>query len=739
MPLRVRRVRARSWTALPIFVALSLPVWAPGAESLDHVGREQGLTTDNVTALYQDHAGLVWIGSRDGLRSYDGYSFRLFDHDTSDPRSLSDNAIRAIFEDSRGRFWVGTNAGGLELMDRGSGTFRHFRHDSADPRSISHDSVYAIVEDPHGALWVGTQRGLNRLDPEGSAFERAMADANDPAALSNDYVSALLVDGQGALWVATVGGGLLRRDPETGRFRAFRFKADDRSSIGSDRVFAIAEDPSRRIWVGTDKGVAEVDPDRGVLRRFEEKEDGSGLSRNTVTSLWWSPDQTLWVGTLDGLDEITSSGRVTRHRYPEKAAPSRSFLVTSVMLDREGRVWAGTWGAGLVRLKTGTPPFDVALAASDVTAVVPDRSRGLWVATLGGELSHRDSGAAGFHPIAPKRFGAAILSVLEARDDALWVGTYKGLQRIARGPDQVTTFAHDPSNPESLGPGYVTAVLEDSAGRVWVATGGGGLQRLKKDGRGFDHFVNSPRDPSSLSDDYVTVLHESRNGTLWVGTRSGGLNECDLKEVHCRRHLPGGESSVSHHYVTSIHEDAQGALWIGTAGGGLNLLPSTAGPDRRFTHYTVREGLPDNNVMSIVEDGGLLWLGTKHGLARFDPSSREVIQYGADDGLPSDEFDGSAAARDDGHLYFGTAGGLLSIPRGQKLEPARASPVAFTAIRTLRGATQSDMPLPRAAVMEIPYGTVVSFEAAVLDFGDPSRHHYEYQLQGLSPQWVDLG
>jgi hypothetical protein len=133
-----------------------------------------------ITALHQDRTGFIWIGSRDGLALYDGYSFTRFEHDPSDPFSISGNTIRTIYEDGRGDMWFGTNTGGLNRLDRTTWHFEHFRHDSADPRSISHDSVYAILEDRTGALWVGTQHGLNRLDAGTGTFERFLSDPDNP-------------------------------------------------------------------------------------------------------------------------------------------------------------------------------------------------------------------------------------------------------------------------------------------------------------------------------------------------------------------------------------------------------------------------------------------------------------------------------------------------------------------------------------------------------------------------------
>jgi ligand-binding sensor domain-containing protein len=143
--------------AVPLLLlATSLTPAAPARRvHFERVGSESGPLPEVVTALAQDRAGFVWIGSRHGLYLYDGYELREFKNDPSDPSSISDHAIRTIFEDRKGRLWIGTNAGGLERLDRARWTFEHFRH-SGDPTSLSHDSVYEIAEGRDGALWVAT-------------------------------------------------------------------------------------------------------------------------------------------------------------------------------------------------------------------------------------------------------------------------------------------------------------------------------------------------------------------------------------------------------------------------------------------------------------------------------------------------------------------------------------------------------------------------------------------------------
>ena len=73
----------------------------------EHIGIEEGLSNDNVTAILQDSKGYIWFGTMDGLNKYDGYSFTKYQFDPFDSNSLSQNFIYTIWEDKYGSIWVG--------------------------------------------------------------------------------------------------------------------------------------------------------------------------------------------------------------------------------------------------------------------------------------------------------------------------------------------------------------------------------------------------------------------------------------------------------------------------------------------------------------------------------------------------------------------------------------------------------------------------------------------------------
>jgi ligand-binding sensor domain-containing protein/signal transduction histidine kinase len=738
-----------------LFVFAWVPGFADPLPSLhfQRIGVEGGPPAEVITALYQDHDGFIWIGSRKGLTLFDGYSYRSFQHDPSDPGSLSDNAIRTIYEDPGGALWIGTNAGGLNRFDPATLSFVCFRHDSGDPNSLSHDSVYTVLRDRRGTLWVGTQKGLNRFDPATQRFVRIVAGGAE--GLVNDYIMTLHEDRAGRLWVGTLGGGLNRWDEARGRFEVFRHDEKDPASLIDDRVTALLEDEGNQLWVGTVKGLSRMDPDG---RRFHSIPRGPGADGTPeellVTALVRGAQGRVWIGTqssgLASLDTATATLRFFRHDSDRRDSLSENSVI-ALLSDRAGALWIGTWGGGLNRLSptsqrfagpsdAGFPPRG--LQSHDVTGVLRDAREGIWIGTRNGDLVRLDPARGASTTVlrgGEEGVTGSVLALAEDRRGRVWFGTNSGLFCIDPATGKTFHRKHDPGDPRSLGPGYVAAILFDREDRLWVGTGEGGLERLDPDGAVLERFTNRAEDPSSLSGDYVTSLLQDRRGRLWVGTRSSGLNEFDPATGRARRFRPvaGDPSSIGHYSVTSLLEDSHGRLWVGTNGGGLNRVDRSPDGGIRFTRITQQEGLIDDDVTGLVEDDdGSLWIATQRGLSRFDPDRTVFTNLFVSDGLPSAEFERGAVARNRETLFFGAVGGLAAIPAGTGFPSSSSSPVVVRTVRTAAGEVPGQTLARGPDRLKLASGGWFSVELAVLDYSPELSHRYAYRLDG---DWIDLG
>ena len=123
---------------------------------------------DMMGQVYKDREGTLWVGSEGGLLRFDRQTgtFTVYEHDPGDPQSLSNNDVRAVYEDRSGSFWVATNGGGLNRLDRSTGTFERY----TDKLGLPSNMVQGILEDAQGNLWLSTSNGLSRFDPRAVMF-----------------------------------------------------------------------------------------------------------------------------------------------------------------------------------------------------------------------------------------------------------------------------------------------------------------------------------------------------------------------------------------------------------------------------------------------------------------------------------------------------------------------------------------------------------------------------------------
>ncbi|NQZ05800.1 MAG: response regulator [Algicola sp.] len=386
------------------------------------------------------------------------------------------------------------------------------------------------------------------------------------------------------------------------------------------------------------------------------------------------------------------------HLTIEDGLPSSA--VTSILHDRQGFMWFGTYG-GLVRydgysFKTFSSDKQNPHAISDnnVITLFEDSKGRLWVGTVQGGLNRFDANTERFvhfkhNESIPQSIGSNnIRTIIEDKKGRLWIGNYEGgLNLFDESTNQFKHFAHDANNPDSLSSNTVFALLEDSKGDLWIGTDGG-LDRLimpdltsnneALDYR-FIHYKHHQQDPHSLSNDLILDLLEDKTAKIWVATHNG-LNRFDPKTQQFRRfsHLPGNSTpgspqGLSHNNVRSLIEDSSGTLWAGTSGGGLNRYNAKQQSFVHFTHQTTNpNSLSDNYIRAIAEDNqGALWIGTQHkGASKLD-RKRQRFHHIKQQPSNQNDFNStviSAITKDkQGILWIGSDTGLIQYNSDRRI------------------------------------------------------------------------
>ena len=219
----------------------------------------------------------------------------------------------------------------------------------------------------------------------------------------------------------------------------------------------------------------------------------------------------------------------------------------------------------------------------------------------------------------------SVYATLQDRRGFMWFATQDGLNRF----DGYTFKVFRPSldDRSSLSNGYVTALAEDSQGLLWAGTDNGNLNRFDPASEKFQRFRPGSDNPARRERPIITSLLADKNGQLWIGT-SDGLARFDStsESFSYFRNAPGDPTSLSRDSVSVLYESPEGDFWVGTQAGGLNRFDPASGRAVRF--------LAGTSVRAILEDNGLLWVGTDEGLVRLDPRSGREELFRNDPGRP---------------------------------------------------------------------------------------------------------
>jgi signal transduction histidine kinase/ligand-binding sensor domain-containing protein len=655
---------------------------------------------------------------------------------------LPQSSVESLLQTRDGYLWLGTQEG----LARFDGV--HFTvFDRGNTSGLRHNRVTALAEDQNGGLWVGTEGGLTRL------FAGASTSYTTLEGLPNDRVRALLVDEVGVLWVGTdeglarsVPGGFrvveavprvrieallasrelgLLAGTASGLFRQHqgRFERASFPGLGDRAVDSLWEGADGTLWVGGRNGLLRVQG--GVATPFS-----SDLAGRTVLRLLGDRQGSLWVGTEGGgLMRIANDGRISS--YTAKDGLSND-IAQSILEDREGNLWVGTQDGGLNRFSDSrfvSWTTREGLAANIVWPVYGDRAGDIWAGTSNGGLSRlREGRVVASYDMGDGLPSNAIQALVEDAEGTLWVGTRGGgLARMLDGRFSVFD--------KPLPAASVSALSTGGDGSLWIGLRGGGVCRLK------GGVLTTYGPAEGLPAGGIHALLVSHDGVLWVATNGGGLASLRNERFAVLTAKDGLSSDI----VNSLREDQDGTLWVGTYGGGLNRLS-----EGRFHRYTTAQGLFDDAIFSILDDGrGNLWMSCNKGVFRV--SRKELadldrgliprlhpVSYGVEDGMRNRECNGAnqpAGWRaSDGRLYFPTIEGLVSV------DPARLGGAGPPPPVVLEQVVADGALLPVDADLVLgPGAQDLEFHYTAPSFASPARVRFRYRLDGLDRDWVEAG
>ncbi|MGY3212693.1 hybrid sensor histidine kinase/response regulator transcription factor [Mucilaginibacter sp. HD30] len=712
----------------------------------------QGLSSNTVNDLLKDNDGFLWIATNDGLDKFDGTNITVYRNEPGNASSLPNNEVTVLFKDRRGRIWIGTS-NGICYYDTNLDKFIKCKSQGKVP-GVDDMAVRAIYQDSADLLWFGGYANLVTLDPQTMKFDAL------PIQLKKQNTSALTVylsffeDESKQIWIGT-NKGLVIYNKRTKRYVHFIHDASDKNSISNNIIKKIIRDNEGHIWIATFEGLNKMNPDRKSFQLFPKDKGFSSLDQQ-IHAVLKTAGNTFWLGTENGLNIFDLKTTTITGIKSDRGNPFglSNQTVKSLFSDADGIIWLGTAQGGLFKYDPHLTLFNLqqynesnpnSLTGPVVTSFGQDATGKIYVGTDGG-VQLFDPEKRIFKPGKIKNVKALnVRSILVSKEGVLWLGTiHQGLLKVNPESGEYQRYLLHTAD-KNIGDNDIYCFAQDKSGRIWVGTNGDGVyvyDSIKDDFVRFYEPNQSKEKTDRPVNGYMRALAEKVNGDMWMGTIGAGIEIYHPKKN--LRRLNNANSGLSTDAVLSIFHDNTGHTWVGTQGGGLNLFNEKTG---RFKSFTEKDGLASNIVGSILQDSsGKIWMSTAKGITCFDPAKEVFKNFDSHNGVqPGSMMVGAGLRSRDGSLYFGGYEGFNYFKPSLLPNDNYRHNVKFTDLKVANSTITPGAESPiqaninTARKIDLSYGQNFSISFVAINFTNPERTRYSYQLTGFDNDWNFTG
>jgi signal transduction histidine kinase/ligand-binding sensor domain-containing protein/DNA-binding response OmpR family regulator len=733
-----------------------------------HLNIANGLSDNQVNAIFKDRKGFMWFGTLSGLNRYDGHEFKIFKHNSKDSSSIPDGYIVDIFEGPEKELWI-ASGGGFSIYNPLTEKFESFQDKHFIKYKIPKGYLRGVKTNSSGKLYFQIENlGIFCYDPKANATIRYGHQKGVPNSLYADQISDFIDDEKGNLWVIYTSGVLdkfnLKNRRVTNRYFAINKRFGEQVNS-----FNLNRDGEGNIFIysrGNPFGLYYLNAASDQFSYFGKKQDHSGLSSNNVSKVIEGSDGKIWIGTDHGGINILDKNTHRLTYILSKEDDPKGLIDNSVAAlykDNNGIVWVGTYKKGISYYHKSIYKFPLNQYLTgknalneDVNSFAEDNKGNLWIGTNGDGLLYLNRSTGEIkryrnNPASSNSLSSDIVISLKVdHSGILWIGTYLGGLDSFDG-QKFTNFKHT-ADPSSISDNRIYALLEDSANRLWVGTLNGGLNLLDRNTGKFKHF--NPSVKNTLNAYVVTCLYEDRNKNILVGT-TAGVNILDAKTAKFSylKNNNRDTNSLIQGVVNSIANDSRGWIWIGTREGISIYNPAS----RKFTNLNEEIGLPENTVLSLIEDEDHnIWYSSLKGLYKISVIAQEKTykfrysKYNKSDGLQNTQFNINAVLKTKaGELVFGGPNGFNIFRAGQIKNSQFPSALVMTDLEVFYHKVNVGESINRNIILpetitELKNLTltykenIFSVQFALLNYFNPQEVIYKYNLEGFDKRWLTV-
>ena len=709
------------------------------AYSLRQFSNKNGLSNSAILSLYQDHQGVIWIGSCDGLNIFDGTNIHVYNPVNPTKAPLSGNLINDIMETEKDVLWIQTNYG-LDRLDtklQTSKSFTEFKDKNYMAKSRDND-LFIVKDDGY----------IYYYQPEKQLFQKL-----EVPQIAFGHVLSTIIDKNNILWVFT-------SNNDTRNYQIIKNKEE--ISLTPNNLFKHSE---QLLWAFAeedliyfiDKTYSLYEYDFGNQQQYFIADLKAEVETRGEVSSIIKQQNDYYIGfKSSGLIVLKyMSDQKIKYQMQDTEIHSGIFCL---MKDKyQDIVWIGTDGQGvymyfndafsITNTLLDTPVYQI---NNPVRTVYYDEEQTLWIGTKGGGIlrirnySPETNAAVSFDRISISNSTLTdntVYCFAPGSANRLWIGTENGLNYYSYQNKQLKAFTVIADGKKVK---YVHSINELNDTTLWVSTVGEGIVKVILDKTGSSPSVKSATrivlDDGRMASNYFFTSFQENDSILWFGNRGYGAYRLNVETEQLTPYrFDNVVNSQTANDIFAIYKNEKG-YWLGTSSGLLHF-------NEDYSHYHDRADLFSNNtVHGILEDQqNNLWISTNQGLVRFNPKTNTGQTYDRENGLEVTEFSDGAFYKDSRTetLFFGGTNGFVTVKPNAYIMADYMPQINLKGLSIFgKEYNIHDFLHDKKGkkILQLDYSrNFFCIDFMAIDYINGNNYSYSYKLDEVSSQWIESG
>ena len=709
------------------------------AYSLRQFSNKNGLSNSAILSLYQDHQGVIWIGSCDGLNIFDGTNIHVYNPVNPTKAPLSGNLINDIMETEKDVLWIQTNYG-LDRLDTKlltSKSFTEFKDKNYMAKSRDND-LFIVKDDGY----------IYYYQPEKQLFQKL-----EVPQIAFGHVLSTIIDKNNILWVFT-------SNNDTRSYQIIKNKEE--IALTPNNLFKHSE---QLLWAFAeedlvyfiDKTYSLYEYDFGNQQQYFIADLKAEVETRGEVSSIIKQQNDYYIGfKSSGLIVLKyMSDQKIKYQMQDTEIHSGIFCL---MKDKyQDIVWIGTDGQGvymyfndafsITNTLLDTPVYQI---NNPVRTVYYDEEQTLWIGTKGGGIlrirnySPETNAAVSFDRISISNSTLTdntVYCFAPGSANRLWIGTENGLNYYSYQNKQLKAFTVIADGKKVK---YVHSINELNDTTLWVSTVGEGIVKVILDKAGSSPSVKSATrivlDDGRMASNYFFTSFQENDSILWFGNRGYGAYRLNVETEQLTPYrFDNVVNSQTANDIFAIYKNEKG-YWLGTSSGLLHF-------NEDYSHYHDRADLFSNNtVHGILEDQqNNLWISTNQGLVRFNPKTNTGQTYDRENGLEVTEFSDGAFYKDSRTetLFFGGTNGFVTVKPNAYIMADYMPQINLKGLSIFgKEYNIHDFLHDKKGkkILQLDYSrNFFCIDFMAIDYINGNNYSYSYKLDEVSSQWIESG